>query len=265
MYADKVKVGITLSGGGARGFAHIGVLKALEEAGVQPDVICGTSAGALIGVLYAQGYAPEEIQKIAMTSNIYKVFRLVLPRRGLSNQDYIAKQLQEHVPQNSFSALTRKFYVGVTNLNAGKHEIWEDGPLHDLVIASSAVPGIFQPVEINGCYYVDGGVMNNMPADVIRNQCDFLIASNVVTKMEKSTNQLNGLKSILARTFEISLWYRSRLNYEYCDLIIEPDGLHDYHIFNFGKAKEIAELGYQAGKDRIARMKNELQGLSKHM
>ncbi len=264
MFNNKVRVGITLSGGGARGFAHIGVLKALEEAGVQPDVIFGTSAGAIIGVLYAQGYAPDEIKEIAMASNIYKVFRLVLPRRGLSNQDYILRQLREHVPSNSFEGLKRKFYVGVTNLNAGKHEIWDRGPLHDLVIASSAVPGIFQPIEINGSYYVDGGVMNNMPADPIRSHCDFLIASNVVTKMEKSTNQLSGLKSILARTFEISLWYRSRLNYESCDLIIEPDGLHDYHIFNFGKAREIVDLGYKAGKAKIHRISRDLHQLAKH-
>ncbi len=254
MINQKVRIGITLSGGGARGFAHIGVLKALEEHGLAPDVICGTSAGAIIGVLYAYGYSPEEIRRYAEKSKLRKVFRLVLPRRGLSNQDYVLNQLRTLVPENSFDALQRKFYIGVTNLNDGKHEIWEDGPLHDLVIASSAVPGIFQPIEIKGKLYVDGGVMNNMPAHVIRQQCDLLIASNAVTKVAKSSEQLSGLKSILARVFEISLWYRSRLHYDACDLIIEPAGLNNYHIFNFSRASEIFELGYQAAKQELVKL-----------
>ena len=204
-------IGISLSGGGARGFAHIGVLQALEEHGLAPDVICGTSAGAIIGVLYAYGYTPSEMREMVKTSNIYKVFRMVLPRRGLSSQDYLRSQLEAYIPENSFDALKRKFLVGVTNLNSGKHEIWENGPLHDLVVASSSVPGLFQPIDINGRWYVDGGVMNNLPIDVIAPLCDFVIASNVVTKVEKSTTELSNLKSILARVFEISLWYRSRL------------------------------------------------------
>ena len=265
MYKDKIKIGITLSGGGARGFAHIGVLQALEEVGVYPDVICGTSAGAIIGVMYAQGYGPREILKISEESNLRKVFKLVLPRRGLSKQDYVHRQLQKYIPDNSFKSLKRKFFVGVTNLNAGKHEIWDEGPLHDLVIASSAVPGVFQPIEIEGRYYVDGGVMNNMPAHPIRHLCDFLVASNAVTKVEKSSEELNGIKSILARVFEISLWYRSRLHYDACDLVVEPDGLNDFHIFNFGKAKEIFELGYIAAKKELDVIKGELEGLVKYV
>ncbi len=264
MYLDKIRIGITLSGGGARGFAHIGVLQALEEEDIYPDVICGTSAGAIIGALYAYGYNPDEIRQIAEQSNIRKVFRLVLPRRGLSSQDYVLKQLEQYIPENNFTCLQRKFFVGVTNLNAGKHEIWDSGPLHDLVLASSAVPGVFQPIEINGKYYVDGGVMNNMPAHPIRHLCDFLVASNAVTKVEKSREELNGLKSILARVFEISLWYRSRLHYDACDLVIEPSGLNNYHIFNFSKSNLITQLGYDAAKIRLKEMKQELEGLVKY-
>jgi NTE family protein len=258
------KIGITLSGGGARGIAHIGVLQALEDNQIYPDVICGTSAGAVIGVLYAYGFSPAEIKVIAEQSNIYKLFRLVLPRRGLSSQDYIYRQLKELIPENSFEVLRKKFFVGVTNLNSGKHEIFDQGPLHELVIASSAIPGVFQPVEIDGHYYVDGGVMNNMPADPIRTHCDFLIASNVVTKVEKSSTELAGLKSILARVFEISLWYRSRLNYDACDMIIEPLGLHNYHIFNFSKSREMYELGYHAATEQIKRLQSELATVGGH-
>lgn len=249
------KIGITLSGGGARGLAHIGVLQAFEEHGISPEVICGTSAGAIIGAMYAAGYSPEEILRISEKSNIYKLFRLVLPRKGLSSQDYVYKQLQELIPSNSFLDLERKFLVGTTNLNNGTHQVWEEGPLHEVVIASSAIPGIFQPVEIEGVNFVDGGVMNNMPADPIREYCEVLIGSNAVTRVEKSNAELTSLKSILARTFEISLWYRSKLNYTKCDLVIEPLGLHDYHLFNFKKSREIYKLGYYAGLEKVTELK----------
>ena len=260
----RARIGMTLSGGGARGFAHIGVLQALDEAGIEPEVICGTSAGAIIGVMYAAGYAPAEILEIAEETNLRKVFKLVVPRRGLSTQDYVYKKLQKYVPDNDFSKLKKRFLVGVTNLNAGKHEVWEDGPLHDLVIASSAIPGIFQPIEIEGKFYVDGGVMNNMPAYPIRHLCNYLVASNAVTKVEKSSEQLGGIKSILARVFEISLWYRSRLHYDACDLIIEPSGLNDYQIFNFAKARDIFLLGYQSAQLKLQEIEQELAAISKY-
>ncbi|MDH3650016.1 MAG: patatin-like phospholipase family protein [Saprospiraceae bacterium] len=262
MFKKKIKVGITLSGGGARGIAHIGVLQALEEEGIFPDIICGTSAGAILGALYAYGYSPDEMLDIAVRSNMRRVFKLVLPIRGLTNQTYLLRQLQKYIPEDSFSTLQREFHIGVTNLNAGKHEVWHEGAsLHDLVLASSAVPGIFQPIQINNSYYVDGGVMNNMPAAPIRHRCDFLIASNVVTKVEKSPDELTGLKSILARVFEISLWYRSRLNYDDCDTVIEPAGLNNYHIFNFSKTMEIYELGYQGAKRQLEIARKELEAI----
>ncbi len=251
----ELQMGITLSGGGARGIAHIGVLQALDDHNISPSVICGTSAGAVVGALYAYGYRPSEILELAEKSNIYKLFRLVIPRRSLSSQSYLTDQLRELMPENDFDSLNRKFLVGVTNLNFGKHEVWDRGPLQQLVVASSAIPGIFEPVEINNCLYVDGGVMNNMPADPLRSHCEYIIASNVVTKVEKSMNDLNGLKSILARVFEISLWYRSRLNYDACDMIIEHPGLHNYHLFSFSKAREIYEIGYQSAVQEIEKFK----------
>lgn len=252
-------IGISLSGGGARGFAHVGVLQALEEHGLSPDIVCGTSAGAIIGVLYAHGYTPAEMREIVKTSNIYKVFRMVLPLRGLSSQDYLRSQLQQYVPENDFGKLKRKFLVGVTNLNSGKHEIWEDGPLHDLVVASSSVPGLFQPIAISDRWYVDGGVMNNLPIDPVAPLCDFVIASNVVTKVEKSTTELSNLKSILARVFEISLWYRSRLQDHLCDLIIEPEGLESYNLFNFSKAEELCNIGYESACRTLEALQEEIR------
>ena len=261
MYKDSIKVGITLSGGGARGIGHIGILQALEENGVIPDIILGTSAGAIVGAFYAAGYSPYKIKELAKQSSLIKVFKLVIPRRGLSRQDYLLRHLLKYLPENSFDALEKELYVGVTNLNLGKHEIWNHGDLHRLVLASSSVPGIFTPIEIEGAFYVDGGVMNNMPAAPIRSKCDFLIGSNVVAKADKSSGELNGLKSILARTFEISLWYRSHINYDFCDQILEPPGLNRYNIFNFSKAGQIYDFGYQHAIEKMPLMIESLENI----
>lgn len=250
MYKE-LKIGLTLSGGGARGIAHIGVLQALEMHGVNPDVVLGTSAGAIVGVLYCAGYAPEEILEIAQLSNLNRMFRPSMSLQGWSDQKHLRTQLEKYVSAERIEDLAKPFHVGVTNLNRGKHEIWSEGPLYKLVMASSAVPGVFQTVEIEGDLYLDGGVMNNMPAQPIRQDCDFLIGSNAVTKDEKSNKEISRIHSILSRVFEISLWYRSRLDDHYCDFLVEPTGLNQYHMFNFSKAKELYDMGLEAALMRI--------------
>lgn len=250
MYKDK-RIGISLSGGGARGMAHIGVLAGLELNGIFPDVILGTSAGAIIGVLYAAGYGPEEILEVTKKSNLNRIFRPAMSLRGWSNQRHLEDQLKKYVEFERIEDLPKKFLLGLTNLNSGKHEVWSNGPLYKAVLASSAVPGVFQTVEIDDQLYLDGGVMNNMPAENIRSDCDFLIGSNVVTKDLKTNKDLGNVKSILSRVFEISLWYRSRLDDDHCDLVIEPKGLNAFHVFNFSKAQEMYELGLRSTLGQI--------------
>jgi len=250
MYKD-TKIGISLSGGGARGMAHIGVLAGLELNGIFPDVIIGTSAGAIIGVLYAAGYGPDEILTIAKESNLNRIFRPAMSLRGWSNQRHLEEQLKKYVEFERIEDLPKKFFLGLTNLNKGKHEVWTEGPLYKAVMASAAVPGVFQTVEINDDLYLDGGVMNNMPAENIRSECDFLIGSNVVTKDLKTNKELGNIRSILSRVFEISLWYRSRLDEDHCDMVIEPKGLNAYHVFNFSKAEEMYQLGLRSTLGQI--------------
>ncbi|MBX2817295.1 MAG: patatin-like phospholipase family protein [Saprospiraceae bacterium] len=250
MFEEK-RIGITLSGGGARGMAHIGVLSALEMHGIYPDVVLGTSAGAIIGVLYCAGYGPAEILDIAQRSNLNRLFRPSMSLRGWSDQKHLRTQLSKYIDADRIENLSKPFRIGITNLNKGKHEVWSEGPLQDLVLASSAVPGVFQTVDINGDLYLDGGVMNNMPAEPIRHECDFLIGSNAVTKDQKSNEDISNIRSIMSRVFEVSLWYRSRIDSVHCDFLIEPVGLNRFHMFNFSKAQEMFDLGLRSTLSRI--------------
>jgi NTE family protein len=193
MPEKKYKIGLVLSGGGARGFAHLGVIQALNDAGIFPDVISGTSAGALAGVLYADGHTPKEIQKIMNSGSRLDFMRPALPREGLLQIGGIIKILKASLHAKSFDELKIPLFVTATDLNNGKAVYFSKGELLDPVIASASIPVLFQPVIINNICYVDGGVLDNLPIRPIENKCRFLIGSfvNPVGYIEKISGLIN--------------------------------------------------------------------------
>ena len=174
--ADKeYNIGLVLSGGGARGFAHLGVIQALNESGIFPDVISGTSAGAIIGVLYADGHTPGDILKLMEGSSRLDFMRPAMPREGLLQISGIAKILKSSLRSKIFEELKIPLFVTATDLNNGKAVYFSKGEIFDPVIASASVPVIFQPVKIGDVSYVDGGVLDNLPIRPIENKCRILI------------------------------------------------------------------------------------------
>jgi NTE family protein len=171
MRGKKYQIGLVLSGGGTRGFAHLGVMQALNEAGIYPDVISGTSAGALAGVLYADGHTPKEIQKIMNSGSRLDFIRPTLPREGLLQIGGVIKILKNCLHAKTFEELKIPLYVSATDLNNGKSVYFSKGDLLDPVIASASIPVLFQPVIINNICYVDGGVLDNLPVRPIENKC----------------------------------------------------------------------------------------------
>ena len=203
MYEKHYRTGLVLSGGGVRGFAHLGLLQALNEAGIFPDVISGTSAGALAGALYADGHTPEEILKILNPGSMLDFLRPALPREGLLQIGGIIKILKNSLRAKTLEELKIPLYVTATDLNNGKAVYFSSGVLLEPVIASASIPVLFQPVTINNILYVDGGVLDNMPLQPIENKCSFLIGSyvNPVGYIEK----ISGLINFAERTFMLSM------------------------------------------------------------
>ena len=155
MEKKKYRTGVVLSGGGARGFAHLGVLQALNDAGIFPDVVSGTSAGALVGVLYADGYRPEEILQIMNSSSMLHYVRPTVPREGLLQISGIERILQENLKASTFEGLSIPLFVTATDLNNGVAKYFCEGELLRPVIASASIPVLFKPVIIDNIYYVD--------------------------------------------------------------------------------------------------------------
>jgi NTE family protein len=248
--ADKqYNIGLVLSGGGARGFAHLGVIQALNERGIYPDVISGTSAGAIIGALYADGLTPGEILKLMEGSSRLDFMRPALPREGLLQINGISKILKASLHSKKFEDLKIPLFVAATDLNNGKAVYFSEGEILDPVIASASIPVVFQPVKINDISYVDGGVLDNLPIRPIENKCRILIGSfvNPVGYMEK----ISGLISIAERTFMLSMSKEIFEKAKKFDLFIAPQELRNYKILDPEKAAELFWIGYKATTEKL--------------
>ena len=246
------KIGISLAGGGARGIAHIGVLQALEENGISPAYVSGASAGSIVGALYAAGIAPGEILRIFKETSLLKLFKPVLPTAGFADLGSIAEILAEHIPIDSFESLEKKLFICITNLTKGRFEIASEGSLFEMVVASSSIPLLFKARVINGDYYVDGGLLNNLPVEPLIETCDYVIGVNV-TPID-STEDLSSIVGIGYRTLDMVMWANVESRLRQCDVIIEPNSAN-FGLFDVGKADEIFQAGYEAGKEAIVEIR----------
>lgn len=255
------KIGLALSGGGARGVAHIGVLRALTENGIEPDVVSGTSAGAIVATLYAAGLSIEEMLDIVAESSLFKAFKLVIPSTGLTSLSYLKEKLAQVIPEDDFKVLKKPTHLAISNLNEGVLEVRSEGPLFDVVTASCSIPLLFKPVEMNGQVYVDGGVFCNLPAEPLRTEVDYVIGVDVMPAVQWESKSLNGWYGIGIRCFELSVHANSEIQKYLCDHLIEVEKVVAYHTFQFNKYQEIEKLGYEAALAGIDQIMEDLEVL----
>ena len=221
----------------------MGVLKALLENQIEPQIISGTSMGAVVGVLYAAGFSPLEIEKILSEESFSKVTGFAWQRTGLLKMEKLKLVLKKYISEDNFSELKRPFYLGLANLNEGRTETRNSGPLFDYLVASCSVPGVFAPVSIDGELYVDGGLLCNLPASAIREKCRILIGSHV--NFPGNKQNLSGPRGIVERAINIGITQNARPQMELCDYLIDPPEMQDYSLFEFSKMKQIIDAGYK--------------------
>ncbi|MGQ1891847.1 patatin-like phospholipase family protein [Thermophagus sp. OGC60D27] len=239
------EVGIALSGGSARGIAHIGVLSALDQYGMSPDIISGTSMGALVGVLYAAGIRPERILDLVKKDKIYSMVSLRFGQRGFFELNAVRRLLKEEIPEDDFSTLKKPFFLSVANITDGINEVkGEKGPLIDYVIASCSVPVILLPQDIQGKTYIDGGLFDNLPAASIKDKCRILIGVNV--NYNGTVEKLSGIREIAQRTFSLAVEQNVNESRQMCDFLIEPEEMKRFTLLDFDKADELFKIGYDA-------------------
>ncbi|MBE0392908.1 patatin-like phospholipase family protein [Flavobacterium sp. PL002] len=238
----KKKVGIVLSGGGARGMAHLGILKALEEFGIEFSHISGTSAGAIAGAFYAANYSVDEIVTILKKSQIFNFSNFLIKRQGLFAMRGFQGIYNEFLPTNTFEDLKIPLYVAATDILKGELVYFSSGNLSQALMASSCIPLVFQPIQYNDSLYVDGGVMNNFPIEPLIGQCDVIIGS-YVNSIKKEVDQVH-MNNIVDRCFHLAMKSSVQEQTNLCSLYIEPPNMSQFSLFNLKKADEIFEYGY---------------------
>lgn len=237
-------IGISLSGGGARGSAHIGVLAALNELGIYPSHVSGASAGAFIGALYAAGLTPDEILAEAKTQSFLKIFRIRRISKGFTETTYLKEVLTKYLGDKTFEELKLPFYVSVTNIDTGLNELKDRGPVIPAVIASCAIPIVFKANTIGEYSYVDGGLTNNLPIEPLMERCNCVIGVGICP--HKYEKKVTGMTDIGLRSFQLAVWNTMEVQMGKCTLAIDVDGVDEYGIFEFDKSKELYNLGYKA-------------------
>jgi len=256
LVAQPYQVGICLSGGGALGFAHIGVLEALQESGIYPQIISGTSMGAVVGAFYAAGYTPHELLDIIQHEKLYKTdkilrFRLEKNKTGFSDHVSLCNVLKKYIPDDNYDRLPKPFYSCAANLSTGEVEYTSHGGnLSKHVAASASIPGIFEAVKIDSCYYVDGGVLNNLPAQPIRSLCKMEIS--VVISPFTPYPQIKNLSDVLHDVLKVMSRNNSRAGRDMSDFVINVNIYPRLDMFSFKNYKDIYFAGYRIGKEYIA-------------
>ncbi len=203
---NEIKLGLALSGGGARGLAHIGVLRALEKANLQPDYLTGTSMGGVIAAGYASGLSPDDLEQIALQfSTVRKLWELAdptLPRRGLFQGNRLLAFFEQHMQGQTFADLRVPLTLVAVDLNSGQEVRLSEGSVTEAVRATVSIPGLLAPVERSGQRLVDGGLLNNLPVDVVQEMgADVTVAVDVASSNKSSSFwQELGQKRFLSET-----------------------------------------------------------------
>lgn len=252
-FQKKFRTGIVLSGGAVRGIAHLGILQALVERNIRIDIISGTSAGALAGAFFSEGFSPAEILEIFSKKKLYDLVRISIPRSGLFKVEGLKKLLKKYLKTSNLQDLPIPLVVSTTNFREGKAEYFESGPLIDILMASSNIPILFEMAKINGTPFTDGGVTDNLPVEPIRDRCRNIIACHVNPLGEYET--IRNPLQVIERTFHLAIASEIHRKKALVDLFIEPAELSSFGLLDFRKSKNIFEIGYNTAQKALANSK----------
>lgn len=243
-------IGVALSGGGARGIAHLGVLKALNEAGIFPDLVSGTSSGSIMGALYCAGYTADESLEIIQDTKALSVFRPSFSWKGLLKIDKLADVLKNHLP-TTFEGLKVPLTVVTTEINEGMTVYFNSGQLIRTILASSCIPVAFKPVEIEGKNYVDGGILNNLPAEALKDKVTTLIG--VSCNPYGYIENLDNARRLLERSALLAINGNTMKSRAMCDVFIEPPQLTKFSGTNLSQAQQIFDEGYKFAAENMSK------------
>ena len=246
------KLGLVLSGGGTKGLFHAGVLKFLAEKRIEPQILACCSAGAIVGSLYASGKSPDEILDFFKSVYFFNWRHFAINKPGLVSSAIFRHYLDPIFENKILGDLDKDLRIVATELISGEQRIFgKDFKIVDAVIASCSIPGITTPYIVGDEMFTDGGVLNNFPADIIKNDCEKMIGVYVSMPEDVTMENLSTIKSVTTRAYEL-LSHRTEIHkFAYCDWFITSKKLAAYGTFErrAHRLEEIFNIGYQAAKE----------------
>lgn len=250
---DASSIGLVLSGGGVRGMAHIGLIKALREREIIVNKIAGSSVGALVGALYAQEATTKTMLQFFMDTPIFQYSFFAIGKPGLIDTERYRPIFRRYFPENSFAALKKPLFVVATDLINGKEKVFETGELIMPLLASAALTPFFSPVEIDGILYADGGIMNNFPREYIEQHSDFVIGSNVSITEELQKKDLRNSLQLAGRITGLMIYASSHEKIQECNVVIEPQELSQIGVLDKKGIRKAYDIGYDAASFALDR------------
>ncbi|WP_422858253.1 patatin-like phospholipase family protein [Flagellimonas sp. S174] len=244
---SKKSVGLVLSGGGIRGMAHIGLIKAMQEHNIEAEVISGTSVGALVGALYANGNSVEDMLQFFQETPLFQYNFFAINKPGFIDTDRYFSIFKGFFPENSFESLQKPLYVVATDLMRGLEKVFSEGELIHPLLASAALTPVFSPVEIDKTLYADGGIMNNFPKEYVDGKVDFVIGSNVSIAGEIGKKDLKNSLQLAGRVTGLMIYAASHKKLNECDLFIEPLELEKIGVLDKKGIEKAYQIGYDHG------------------
>lgn len=242
MDEKQYNIGLALSGGGVRGFAHIGALRALEDVGIKPDIIAGVSAGSIVASFYAAGMTADEIFDIMGNVDMSKFLQVDISKSGFLKLDKFKRFLTKNLPVENIEQLKLPTIIAATDIEQQHEMPFTTGNIAERIIASCSIPLVFKPVKIDNSYYVDGGVLHNLPSFYLRPICKKVIGINV------SPSKLGPIKmnvrSLAYRTYKLMTLRNVVADKQLCDLLVDIISIQQISTFDTRAANRIAQKGY---------------------
>lgn len=239
-------LGIAFSGGGARGFSHIGLVLALEKFGLKASVVSGVSAGAIAAAMYGSGMRASHMRECFAEQSGFSEYReWIVPKQGFMSLRRFENMLREWLPVKRLEDMPVPTYVCATDLDSGAATAFSEGDAAHMVVASCSIPVIFPPVRIGSHNYVDGGVVRNLPAWVIREQCKVLVGSNC-SPLIKTHNRKHSLISIALRSYALMSKANTTQDLKMCDIVVQTSSVGRYGTFSVKDMDRIIMAGYDA-------------------
>lgn len=240
-------IGLVLSGGGVRGMAHIGLIKAMREHGIEAEMVAGTSIGALVGALYANGNSAESMLNFFRETPLFQYSFFAINKPGFIDTERYINIFKVFFPENTFEGLEKPLFVVATDLLSGDEKVFYEGELIKPLLASAALPPVFSPVDIGGILYADGGIMNNFPKEYVDKTMEFIIGSNVSITAPMERKDLKNSLQLAGRVTSLMIHASNKEKMHECDLFIEPKELEKIGVLDKKGIERAYRIGYEHG------------------